>query len=71
MGQYELAIIDLLEQPQRAIEDRIIATPTLVREHPSPSRRMIGDLSNTETILWALDLQPFLDPEEPAGKAGP
>lgn len=48
---YELTIIDVLEQPDRAEESRILATPTLVRLMPLPSLRIIGDLSEKE-IVW-------------------
>jgi circadian clock protein KaiB len=48
---YELSIIDVLEQPERAEECRILATPTLVRRLPLPSLRIIGDLSE-KTIVW-------------------
>lgn len=48
---YELTIIDVLEQPDRAEESRILATPTLVRLVPLPSLRIIGDLSEKE-IVW-------------------
>lgn len=57
-GQYRLSIIDVLDQPHRAEEQRILATPTLIREHPLPSRRIIGDLSNKERVLRGLDITP-------------
>ena len=57
-GQYEIEIIDLLERPQLAVGDQILAIPTLVRRLPEPMRKIIGDLSNTERVLVGLDLQP-------------
>lgn len=57
-GQYHIEVIDLLEQPQLAKGDKIIAIPTLVRKLPVPIRRIIGDLSNTEKVLVGLDLRP-------------
>jgi circadian clock protein KaiB len=57
-GQYHIEIIDLLENPQLARKDQIVAIPTLVRELPQPLRRIIGDLSNTQKVLVGLDLQP-------------
>lgn len=57
-GQYELKVIDVLDQPQLAEQDRIIATPTLVKELPEPLRRIIGDLSDREKVLVGLDLVP-------------
>jgi len=55
-GQYELSIIDVLERPQLAEDEKILATPTLIRELPAPIRRIIGDLSDTEKVLLGLDL---------------
>jgi len=55
-NQYQLEIIDVLEHPQLAEDERIIATPTLVRKLPPPLRRVIGDLSNKEKVLLGLSL---------------
>ena len=55
-GRYDLVVIDVLKDPQLAEDDKIIATPTLVRRLPSPLRKIIGDLSNTEKVLLGLDL---------------
>ena len=57
-GEYEIEIIDLMEQPQLAAGDQILAIPTLVRKLPEPVRKIIGDLSNTERVLVGLDLRP-------------
>ena len=57
-GEYEIEIIDLLERPQLAQGDQILAIPTLVRRLPEPIRKIIGDLSNTERVLVGLDLRP-------------
>ena len=57
-GQYEIEVIDLLENPQLAAGDQILAVPTLVRKLPEPVRKIIGDLSNTERVLVGLNLQP-------------
>jgi circadian clock protein KaiB len=56
-GQYELEIIDVLEHPQLAEDERIIATPTLIKSLPAPLRRVIGDLSDTEKVILGLDLR--------------
>ena len=56
-GRYELEIIDLLENPQLARGDQILAIPTLVRRLPEPIKKIIGDLSNTERVLVGLDLR--------------
>ena len=57
-GRYKLQVVDLLENPQLARGDQILAIPTLVRKLPLPMRRIIGDLSNTERVLIGLDLVP-------------
>jgi circadian clock protein KaiB len=56
-GRYEIEIIDLLENPQLAQGDQILALPTLVRRLPEPIKKIIGDLSNKERVLVGLDLQ--------------
>jgi len=56
-GRYEIEIIDLIENPQLAHGDQILALPTLVRRLPEPIKRIIGDLSNTERVLVGLDLR--------------
>jgi circadian clock protein KaiB len=53
----ELVIIDDLERPQLAENERIVATPTLVKTLPPPLRRVIGDLSDTDQVLLGLDIQ--------------
>lgn len=57
-GRYKIEVVDLLENPQLARGDQILAIPTLVRKLPVPVRKIIGDLSNTERVLIGLDLQP-------------
>jgi circadian clock protein KaiB len=57
-GEYAIEVIDLLEHPQLADGDQIVAIPTLVRKLPEPIRRIISDLSNTERVLVGLDIRP-------------
>jgi circadian clock protein KaiB len=57
-GQYEIEIVDLIEHPQLAKGDQILALPTLVRRLPEPIKKIIGDLSNTQRVLVGLDLRP-------------
>ena len=57
-GRYHIEIIDLLENPHLAAEDQIVAVPTLVRKHPPPIRKIVGDLSDTERLLFAMQLRP-------------
>ncbi|MDJ1180385.1 circadian clock KaiB family protein [Roseofilum sp. BLCC_M91] len=56
--QYELKIIDVLEEPELAETERILVTPTLIKQLPQPIQRIIGDLSNADTLLLGLDLIP-------------
>ena len=57
-GLYELQIIDVLENPQLAENEKILATPTLIKDLPPPLRRIIGDLSSSDKVLLGLDLSP-------------
>jgi circadian clock protein KaiB len=57
-GEYDLQIIDVLEDPQAAEGDKILATPTLIKQLPPPLRRIIGDLSNKEKVLLGLHVNP-------------
>jgi circadian clock protein KaiB len=57
-GRYRIEVIDLLDNPQLGRGDQILALPTLVRRLPSPIKKIIGDLSNTERVLVGLDLRP-------------
>ena len=56
-GRYELIVIDVLERPQLAEDEKILATPTLIKELPEPLRRIIGDMSDTGRVLLGLDMQ--------------
>jgi circadian clock protein KaiB len=57
-GRYRIEVIDLLERPQLARGDQILALPTLVRKLPEPIRKLVGDLSDTDRTLVGLDLRP-------------
>lgn len=47
-----------MENPRRAAEDQIVAVPTLVRMHPQPTRKIVGDLTDTERLLVDMQLRP-------------
>jgi circadian clock protein KaiB len=57
-GEYDLEIIDVLKNPQVAEDEKILATPTLIKQLPPPLRRVIGDLSDKEKVLLGLELRP-------------
>ena len=56
-GRYRIEVVDLLENPQLAAGDQILALPTLVRRLPPPLKRIIGNLSDSERVLVGLDLR--------------
>ena len=58
-GRYKIEVIDLMEHPQLAAGDQIVAIPTLVVKLPQPVRKIIGDLSDTDRVLVGLALQPL------------
>lgn len=51
---HELEIVDLLEQPSRALADGILVTPTLLKLRPLPEQRLVGNLSDTARVLLTL-----------------
>ena len=55
-NRYDLKVIDIYQQPNLARDEQIVAVPTLIKRLPPPLRRLIGDLSNLEKVLFGLDL---------------
>lgn len=53
---YEITVIDIIQDPQAAEDNRIIATPTVVRKSPPPIKKMIGDLSDKDQTILGLHL---------------
>ena len=56
-GRYRIEVIDLMENPQLARGDQIVAVPTLIRKLPQPVRKIIGDLSDSVQVLVGLDVR--------------
>lgn len=56
-GRYRIEVIDLLKNPTLARDHQILAIPTLVRQLPTPIRKIIGDLSDTQRVLIGLDVR--------------
>lgn len=56
-GNHEIEIVDVLKEPQRALADGIFMTPMLVKLKPAPTQKIVGTLSQTETVLQTLGLQ--------------
>lgn len=63
-GEAEFTVVDVVENPERAEEARILTTPTVVRESPAPTRRVTGDLSGTRQVVAALGLRRHLTQEQ-------
>ena len=57
-GRYHIEVVDLLENPRLAADDQILAVPTVVRRFPSPIRKLVGDLSDSDRLLVGLQLRP-------------
>ena len=57
-GCYELKVIDIYQHPEQIRAEQIVVTPTLIRKLPLPLRKPIGDLSNKDRLLLALDIVP-------------
>lgn len=57
--RYEIELVDVFREPKRALEDRVLMTPTLVKLEPNPVSRIIGTLSQTQAVLQALGLGMF------------
>ena len=55
--RHEIEVVDVFREPKRALEDCVLMTPTLVKLAPSPTRRIVGTLSQTQTVLLALGLE--------------
>jgi circadian clock protein KaiB len=56
-GRYDLQVIDIHQKPALAKDEQIVAAPTLIKQLPLPLRRIIGDMSNRESVLFGLDLK--------------
>jgi circadian clock protein KaiB len=56
-GRYELEVVDIYQHPRLARDEQIVAAPTLIRKLPLPLRRMVGNLSDQESVLMGLDLR--------------
>jgi circadian clock protein KaiB len=69
-GRCDCTIIDVLEQPQLAEADRVIATPVLLKVSPPPARRLLGDLSDLDQVSQALGLHLEPTPSSHQGDKG-
>jgi circadian clock protein KaiB len=63
-GQVELQVVDVSDEPDLAVRDRIVAVPTLVRRLPAPPRQLVGDLGDVDRVRAGLDMGP--PPSQPS-----
>lgn len=56
-GQHEIEVVDLVQQPRRALEDRVLLTPTLICHLPGAEHRIVGNLSDRRQLLRMLGLE--------------
>lgn len=56
-GRYDLEVVDIHQKPALAKDEQIVAAPTLIKQLPLPLRRIIGDLSDSDSVLFGLDLK--------------
>jgi len=56
---HEIEVVDVFRHPKRALAERILMTPTLVVLAPSPVRKIVGTLAETQPLLQALRLGCF------------
>ena len=60
-NRVELRIVDIAEEPGMAMDDRVLAVPTLIKHLPLPVRRLVGDLADRDRVRSGLDLGPEID----------
>jgi circadian clock protein KaiB len=71
-GELQIEVIDVLERPDLAEEEEVLATPALIRSRPLPRRKIIGDLSDWETVVATLNLPDLAAPAaRSGGRSGP
>jgi circadian clock protein KaiB len=56
-GRHQIDVVDVFREPRRALADAIFMTPTLLRLAPSPVKRIVGTLTQTQIVLQALGLE--------------
>jgi len=56
-GRHEIEVVNVFQEPQRALADGVFMTPVLVKLAPLPVCKIIGTLSQTATVLQALGLE--------------
>lgn len=70
-GHYDLEVVDICQQPGQAQSEQILAAPTLIKKWPLPTRRFIGDMSQSDRILLGLDLHEAVERHSSTRNADP
>ena len=70
-GQYDLEVVDIHQKPSLAMDEQIVATPTLIKMLPLPLRRIVGDLSDRDGVLFGLDIKKSPDHQGSRAKPKP
>jgi len=63
--RYVLSVVDIYQEPSKTQAEQIIAAPTLIKSEPLPAKRLVGDLSDREKLLFGLDLSQGADGKAP------
>lgn len=61
-GRVKVEVVDVLEQPEQAETEKILATPTLIRQIPGPPRRLVGNLEEAARVIQLLGLEDLARP---------
>lgn len=56
-ANYEIEVVDVLKEPMIALKDNVLMTPTLLKLSPAPVRKIVGSLSQMQTVLDTLGLE--------------
>jgi circadian clock protein KaiB len=56
-GRFEIEVVDVFRDPERARLDGIRMTPTLIKLSPAPPCRIVGALSQTQSVILALGME--------------
>jgi circadian clock protein KaiB len=64
-GGYDLEIVDVHQHPALVASRQVVAVPTLIRDLPPPIRLLVGDFSDQDRVLEALDLNSTPDDPTP------
>jgi circadian clock protein KaiB len=61
VGGHRLEIVDILDNPRRAMAEGVLVTPSLAKLSPLPAAQVVGNLSDKKRVLLALGLEPHVE----------